>query len=43
MIYKVSFTDCISFVLMRKRQIKRVFAFDRHFMHAGFTLWPADR
>jgi predicted nucleic acid-binding protein len=40
---KVSFTDCISFVLMRKRQIKRVFAFDRHFMHAGFMLWPAVR
>ena len=40
---EVSFTDCISFVLMRRRQIKRVFSFDRHFRHAGFTLWPEER
>jgi predicted nucleic acid-binding protein len=37
---EVSFTDCISFVLMRKHQIKRVFSFDRHFRHVGFILWP---
>lgn len=36
----VSFTDCISFVLMSRHQIKRVFSFDHHFRHAGFTLWP---
>jgi predicted nucleic acid-binding protein len=40
---EVSFTDCISFVLMRKYQIKRVFSFDRHFRHAGFTLWPDEQ
>ena len=32
----VSFTDCISFVLMRRQGIKRAFTFDRHFAHAGF-------
>lgn len=37
---KVSFTDCTSFVLMRRRGIERVFGFDRHFAHAGFDLWP---
>jgi len=37
---KVSFTDCISFVLMRKRRVRRVFTFDRHFELAGFEIWP---
>jgi len=37
----VSFTDCVSFALMRKRRIERAFSFDRHFALAGFTLWPA--
>ncbi len=37
---KVSFTDCISFVLMKKEKIKRVFTFDNHFQIAGFHLWP---
>lgn len=37
---EVSFTDCVSFVLMRKLRIKRVFAFDRHFKLAGFETWP---
>ena len=32
----VSFTDCISFVLMRRQGIKRAFTFGRHFAHAGF-------
>lgn len=36
----VSFTDCISFVLMRTRKIKRVFSFDRHFEILGFDLLP---
>ena len=27
----VSFTDCISFVLMKRRGIKHIFSFDRHF------------
>ena len=38
---EVSFTDCISFVLMKRRRIGRAFAFDRHFKDAGFEQWPA--
>lgn len=34
------FIDCISFVLMRSRRIKRVFSFDRHFDAAGFQRMP---
>ena len=37
---KVSFTDCVSFALMRRHDIPRTFGFDRHFVHAGFELWP---
>ncbi len=37
---EVSFTDCISFVLMRRHRISRAFTFDRHFVAAGFTVWP---
>ncbi len=37
---KASFTDCVSFALMRRYGIARAFAFDRHFVHAGFELWP---
>ena len=36
---KVSFTDCISFVLMRKGQLTQAFSYDRHFSLAGFQLW----
>lgn len=36
----VSFTDCISFVLMRQKKIRRVFSFDRHFEWAGFKIYP---
>jgi predicted nucleic acid-binding protein len=35
----VGFTDCTSFVLMRKAKIQRAFTFDRHFRAAGFSLW----
>lgn len=34
----VSFTDCLSFVLMKKMNIQRVFGFDRHFSQAGFVI-----
>jgi len=37
---KVSFTDCVSFILMRKNKLRRVFTFDHHFALAGFTMFP---
>ncbi len=37
---EVSYTDCISFVLMSKNRIKRVFSFDKHFELAGFKIIP---
>lgn len=36
----VSFTDCISAVLMKRVGMKRVFGFDRHSDSMGFRLWP---
>lgn len=36
----VSFTDCVSFVLMEKQHIKCAFSFDRHFAVAGFDVEP---
>ncbi|MEM7356866.1 MAG: PIN domain-containing protein [Acidobacteriota bacterium] len=36
---QVSYTDCVSFALMKARRIQRAFAFDRHFALAGFELW----
>jgi predicted nucleic acid-binding protein len=36
-----SYTDAVSFALMRRRSIRDVFAFDRHFLIAGFNLVPA--
>lgn len=36
----VSFTDCISFVLMTTRHVHRVFTFDRHLDSGGFTRVP---
>ena len=38
--HRVSFTDFISFVLMSREKIKRVFSFDKHFQWAGFKLYP---
>ena len=32
----VSFTDCVSFALMRKNRIRKAFTFDQHFLFAGF-------
>ena len=37
---EVSFTDCVSFALMRRKRIKRVFGFDSDFEKAGFQLRP---
>ena len=36
----VSFTDCVSFALMKQQRIDRAFTFDRHFPFAGFNVWP---
>jgi hypothetical protein len=38
--HHLSFTDCISLVLMRISKIKRVFTFDYHFRLAGFHIYP---
>lgn len=35
----VSFTDCISFAMMDRMRIKRVFTFDKHFSWAGYQIW----
>lgn len=37
---EVSFTDCISFVLMRRNKLDQAFTFDRHFAVAGFEVVP---
>ena len=36
----LSFTDCVSFVLIKIKKIKRVFTFDHHFQLAGFQIYP---
>jgi uncharacterized protein len=37
---KVSYTDCVSFALMREAGIRRAFSFDRHFDLLGFERLP---
>ncbi len=37
---KISYTDCVSFVLMKKNKIKRAFTFDQHFNYVGLTKLP---
>ncbi|MFO8070291.1 MAG: PIN domain-containing protein [Polyangia bacterium] len=34
---KVSFTDCVSFALMKANRIRKALSFDRHFELAGFS------
>lgn len=38
-----SLTDCISFVVMKKKRIQRVITFDVHFQQAGFEILPKQR
>lgn len=33
---KLSFVDCVSFVMMRHFKVDKVFGFDRHFVEQGF-------
>lgn len=35
---QVSFTDCVSFQLMKDHNIKKAFTFDNHFKLAGFQI-----
>lgn len=37
---RIGFTDCVSFALMRREGLERVFTFDRHFRFAGFEVVP---
>lgn len=37
-----SFTDCISFALMKKLDIQTALGFDRHFIQADFNLLPSQ-
>lgn len=36
-----SFTDCTSFVVMRRRRLERAIALDAHFAQEGFLVLPA--
>lgn len=37
---RYSLTDCASFVVMKRRRIRKALAFDRHFTQAGFERIP---
>lgn len=39
---EISFTDCISFAIMRRLGIRMAFTFDRHFSDAGFQTIGVD-
>ena len=36
-----SYTDAVSFALMKQNSIKQAFSFDEHFFTAGFKLIPS--
>ena len=35
-----SYTDAVSFAVMKRTNVKKAFAFDRHFSSAGFIILP---
>jgi len=37
---KYSFTDCVSFVLMKRFNMRKALSFDKHFIMAGFETLP---
>ncbi len=37
-----AFTDCTSFAMMKRWGLMQAFAFDHHFVQAGFQLWPGE-
>jgi predicted nucleic acid-binding protein len=39
---QLSFVDCVSFRIMRRLRLRRVFAFDPHFTEQGFAVLPAS-
>jgi predicted nucleic acid-binding protein len=40
---ELSFTDCVSFAVMRALDLREVFSFDRDFAAMGFLLLPTPR
>ncbi len=36
----ISFTDCVSFTIMKRHRIMEAFTFDQHFTVAGFSIKP---
>lgn len=39
---KLSFVDCVSFIVMKQQGISGAFAFDADFTKAGFKLYPRE-
>ena len=35
-----SYTDAVSFIIMKRNKIKKAFCFDKHFITAGFEKFP---